>query len=136
MALRALNDEETALLASSPASAPEARRREALRRLEPLRLSAAKACLGGLPATPPPSRHTLQPPIGVPSISLPMPTIRVPAPAPIPTPLARPAAPATVTSCDPNGCTASDGTRLQRAGPNLIGPRGLCTLQGVLLSCP
>ena len=40
-----------------------------------------------------------------------------------------------ITSCDPGGCWDSDGTRLHRAGPNLMGPRGLCSVQGNVLNC-
>jgi hypothetical protein len=59
------------------------------------------------------------------------PAIAVPPPAPLP--VQRP--PAMVSSCDATGCWASDGTRLHRAGPNLIGPRGLCTVSGKLVQC-
>jgi hypothetical protein len=45
-------------------------------------------------------------------------------------------APLGATACDPGGCWASDGTRLQRVGPQLLGPRGFCSLQGGLLHCP
>jgi hypothetical protein len=41
-----------------------------------------------------------------------------------------------VTTCDIGGCWTSDGTRLQRAGPDLVGPRGVCTVQGALAFCP
>ena len=44
--------------------------------------------------------------------------------------------PLTVTGCDASGCWASDGTRLQQAGPQLLGPRGFCSVQGALLQCP
>src|SRR5471030_698953 len=36
----------------------------------------------------------------------------------------------TVTQCDPSGCWTSDGVRLNRLGPLLIGPSGACTVQG------
>jgi hypothetical protein len=42
----------------------------------------------------------------------------------------------TITTCDPGGCWASDGSRLQRFGPNLVGPRGVCTVQASQLHCP
>jgi len=34
------------------------------------------------------------------------------------------------------GCWASDGTRVDRFGPNLGGRRGVCTLSGAVLQCP
>ena len=71
-------------------------------------------------------------------------TARLPiaAEAPRTSPLARPersyASPLllSTTSCDALGCTASDGTRLTRSGPLLMGPRGACTVQGSVLNCP
>jgi hypothetical protein len=42
----------------------------------------------------------------------------------------------TLGHCDAAGCWASDGTRLQRLGPALVGPRGVCSVQGSVLSCP
>lgn len=135
-ALETLQGEEAALVAAPAGQSPESKRYEALRRLEPFRLRAATACLGGLPATPPPSQHTVQPPIAARPITVPAPMPRSVAPTPPPAPVIRPSAPTTISTCDPAGCTASDGSRLQRAGPNLIGPRGLCTVQGTLLICP
>jgi hypothetical protein len=44
--------------------------------------------------------------------------------------------PYAITSCDPGGCWANDGSRLNRLGPNLWGPRGVCTVQGTLVQCP
>jgi hypothetical protein len=44
--------------------------------------------------------------------------------------------PLSVTSCDALGCWANDGTRLQRVGPSLLGPRGYCSTAGTALSCP
>lgn len=55
----------------------------------------------------------------------------VPAPAPRPAP-----PPLTISACDATGCWASDGTRLQRAGPNLLGPTGVCTTSGPFVQCP
>ena len=50
---------------------------------------------------------------------------------------ARPAQrPYAITSCDAGGCWANDGSRLNRVGPSLWGPRGVCTVQGTLLQCP
>jgi hypothetical protein len=54
---------------------------------------------------------------------------------------ARPASPPiepppVVTACDLGGCWDSNGTRLNRAGPQLIGPRGACTTVGATVYCP
>lgn len=56
--------------------------------------------------------------------------------APPTPPLPAPAAPAAVTTCDPGGCWTSDGTRVNRIGSQLIGPRGACTLQAGQVQCP
>lgn len=102
------------------------------------RQQAARACLQGradAPA-PPPARLAL-PPLEVPPLALPPPPARLPMPVPTPLPPPpRPGPPPALTSCDALGCWASDGTRLQRAGPNLLGPRGLCSVTGTLLQCP
>jgi len=62
-----------------------------------------------------------------------------PAPAPVitspPPPVDIPR-PSTVTNCDAAGCWDSEGKRLNNLGPLLVGPRGLCTMQGGLLNCP
>ena len=44
--------------------------------------------------------------------------------------------PRTVTSCDAGGCWTSDGTRVDRFGPDLRDRRGVCTLSGAVLRCP
>jgi hypothetical protein len=53
-----------------------------------------------------------------------------------PIPANRP--PPIVTGCDLLGCWTSDGTRLNRAGPQLLlGPRGFCSQAGpTALNCP
>ncbi len=112
--------------------------------LEGLRKQAAQACLGGDGQPPPPAQHIGQQPVAVPPILSPIPSPDRVQAAPLPraaagvapAPLARPAAPPTVTGCDQAGCWASDGTRLNRVGPVLQGPRGMCTVQGALLNCP
>jgi hypothetical protein len=58
-----------------------------------------------------------------------------PTPAPPQPPLAIPRA-TVITTCDPAGCWDSEGHRLNNVGPLLMGPRGLCTIQGGLLNCP
>ncbi|HEY0856841.1 MAG TPA: hypothetical protein VGE16_07280 [Albitalea sp.] len=108
---------------------------ETAKRLEALRRQAARACLGG---TGDPTPHAGQPaPAPLDRRSTPRPLaspVLPPAPmTPAPVP---PAPPLTVLSCDSSGCWASDGSRLQQLGPHLLGPRGLCTQQGLMLNCP
>jgi hypothetical protein len=45
--------------------------------------------------------------------------------------------PSAITICDPGGCWDSEGRRLNRVGPLLLGPRGgACTTQGSVVQCP
>lgn len=143
-ALEALEARETALLASRKDGAqPDARDRPAPdARLQTLRQQAARACLGHRadPAAAP--RQTARPPIVVPPVGVGQPALKVPLPgAPtqpsagrVDLPPVEP--PLVVLGCDAGGCWASDGSRLQRLGDQLLGPRGLCTLQGTFLRCP
>lgn len=110
------------------ASAPASRAR-----LQVLRREASVACLGTAPDRAP-QRARLQTPIEV-APPAPAPAARRPATA-APPAVPRVAAPAVITSCDANGCWASDGSRLQRMGPDLVGPRGVCSVQGAVLNCP
>lgn len=107
-------------------------------RLLSLRRAAARACLGThADVLPAPQRPMLLPPSALQAPAIPPPASATRLPPVPPITLPRPAErPQFVTSCDAGGCWASDGTRLQRAGPNLIGPRGFCTQQGALLNCP
>lgn len=92
-------------------------------------------CLVSADLAPPPAR--VRQPLAVGS-SLPMPAI-APRPPGLPGALATtvPARPlVTLSGCDPAGCWASDGTRLQRQGTLLLGPRGYCAKLGNVLSCP
>jgi hypothetical protein len=105
--------------------------------LETLRRDAARACLGGSGDAPPPSHRFAQPPIVVPPIA----GARLAPPPPLPIGPVGPSPkqvepPTVVMACDPGGCWASDGSRLNRVGPYLLGPRGLCSVQGTLLHCP
>ncbi len=105
-------------------------------RVESLRRDAARSCLG---SGAPPKRpaRSAQPPVVVPPPAIeppPRTAQRVP-PIPAPPPLAM-QRPPMVTTCDVGGCWTSDGTRLQRAGPSLISPQGVCTVQGALAYCP
>jgi hypothetical protein len=136
-ALDALQVQETAAGADAMRQPDGAASRTALVRLTNLRQEAARACLGGTADAPLPQRLA-QDPVVVPRV------IVTPARPPTPTPTA-PSMPApkvvgppvTVTACDATGCWASDGSHLLRAGPGgLLGPRGLCQVQGTVLRCP
>lgn len=97
---------------------------------------ASTACLRGAPD--PITPHSLPAPISVTPIEAPrrVEPLRGPAvPAPAVQPV-RPVQPTTITTCDALGCWTHDGTRLQRAGPNLLGPRGLCSGTGPVVACP
>ena len=71
-------------------------------------------------------------------------TLRWPLPASAPAPLesTRPVVPQSrmptvITTCDAAGCWTSDGRRLERVAPDMfVGPRGICSGQGVMLQCP
>lgn len=134
-ALDALQAQEAvAAAASSPPGNP--RQRAARARMSALQREAAAACLGGgrVERRSPPAGARVSPPVSVAPVTV------VPLPAPPqggpPAPSLAMPPPLTVTACDAAGCLASDGTRLQWAGPNLLGPRGMCTVQGSLLQCP
>lgn len=128
-ALDALQSQE-ALSAPAPGASMSSQARA---RLEPLRREASRACLGAAPGPQAP-RATLRAPISVAPVA-PAPVARPTSPAPASPPV-QVRSPAVVTSCDATGCWASDGSRLQRLGPDLVGPRGTCTVQGAVLNCP
>ncbi|WP_140632097.1 hypothetical protein [Methylibium rhizosphaerae] len=135
-ALEALQAQEAAAAAaSSPQGNP--RQQAARKRLPALQREAATACLGGGRAErrSPPAGARVSPPVSVAPVTV-MPPPALPQGGPPAPALTMPAPPLTVTACDAAGCLASDGTRLQWAGPNLLGPRGMCTVQGSLLQCP
>jgi hypothetical protein len=110
--------------------------------LEAARRQAAVACLGGPDVAASAARSLQRPPVvRVPSAASPAspaaPAPRVPVPVPMPAPAPRSTPPVTLTTCDATGCWTSDGTRLQRAGPDtLLGPRGICTVAGAVVQCP
>jgi hypothetical protein len=139
-ALESLQAQEAAAAAAAAAraSAVDGRRaRTPDARLEASRRDAAAACLRSREDPPPERQPWVQPPIAV----RPAPTVRpgptLPLPRAAPPPVARPGErPRFITTCDAIGCWADDGSRLDRVGPNLRGPRGPCTLQGTLLTCP
>jgi hypothetical protein len=124
--------------------ADRVRQRDATARLQAARKQAAQACLRGS-GDPPPPASVAPPPVAVPPIDItapPRPPLPLPgapaasAPAAAAAAPPRPQPPPIVTSCDAAGCWTSDGKWLPRAGQTLIGPRGPCTVQGVLLNCP
>ena len=138
-ALGVLQAQEDLALASPPAGGTsEWRDRRAVQdRQGALRRQAAVACLGGHPGLHPPSQRFAQPPITVAPIAVIPPVQRPAVPASPVVPLPQRIGPApTVVSCDPLGCWTSEGSRLPRVGPSLLGPNGLCSVQGPLLSCP
>jgi hypothetical protein len=124
---------QEARAASAPQAASDAHR-EATAALETARRQAARTCLGGRGDPPHPSAHFTQPLTGVPLTTPPVVRTAPVAPPPGPAPVRAPAP--VITSCDAVGCWTSEGTRVQRLGPNVIGPRGVCTVQGVTMSCP
>ena len=98
---------------------------------------AAHACLQGRDDTPPPSPQRMaQPPVKVAPLRIEPPAAPVTRSATEPLRSASPPPPVSITSCDAAGCWASDGTRLQRVGSQLLGPRGVCSTVGTLVSCP
>jgi len=141
-ALAALNSQEAAVAETSGASAVVSAddRRLIAAKLTPARRAAARACLARS-LDPPSSSPLVRPP---PIATAPLAIAPASSPAPSrstagPAPPVRPAQverPYAITSCDPGGCWANDGTRLNRVGPSLWGPRGVCTVQGSLVQCP
>jgi hypothetical protein len=111
-------------------------REERAQRLAVLRKQVLTLCLG--PASARPQRSGAPEPV----IAVPAPIISLPpahsnvsaTTAPLP-PVAVPR-PTVITTCDPGGCWDSAGHRLNNLGPLLVGPRGLCTLQGGIANCP
>jgi len=144
-ALEVLSSEEAAVAASSRATggvtANDRRLIDAT--LAPARRQAARACLARRadPATLSSQRLVRPPPIATAPLAVaPASSVALPSPPPRATSLAPPATsgdrPYAITSCDAGGCWANDGSRLNRVGPNLWGPRGICSVQGSLVQCP
>ena len=105
--------------------------------VEAVRQGAARICLGQVEPSQPRSNRWAQPPLVVPPpvILPPGPAAAAATPRPLP-PAVHIERPATIGACDANGCWASDGSRLQRIGPNLVGPGGVCNVQGAFAYCP
>lgn len=138
-ALESMQKQEAAAVAARQAEGQSdgAYQRAPDAKLEALRRQAARACLGGRADSPPAPQRFAQPPIVVPPIAVARPALPPALPAGPAGPSLKQAAPPTVViGCDPVACWTSDGSRLNRAGPNLLGPRGLCSVQGTLLHCP
>jgi len=137
-ALDALQAHEAATIAAARhKGAGERVERTMPAKLEMLRRQAARDCLGSRLDAPQPVQRSAQPPVTVAPAAPPPATWAVmpPVPAAVPPPIRIPPL-QTLTACDPMGCWASDGTRLQRFGSTLYGTHGLCTVQGAVLSCP
>ncbi|MFL6692754.1 MAG: hypothetical protein ACJ8GO_07320 [Ramlibacter sp.] len=101
--------------------------------VEALRREATQACLGGAGEARRPS-PTAQAPITVPPPTVALPRSVPPVVPSVPAPAIE--RPAVITSCDSGGCWDSNGTRLNRAGPILIGPGGPCVTTGLQVRCP
>ena len=105
-------------------------------RLASARRDVARHCLAAREDPPRPGRLA-EPPVAVPPVA----GARVPSPPSTPS-TAMPARippvqpPVAITSCDAGGCWTSDGARLQRLGPTLVGPRGACSVVGAVVQCP
>ena len=128
-ALRALETVMVAAASHPEASEPVGR----LATIEAARRRAAHECLGSRQDAASPVERLARPPVAVAPVRSPSPALQ-PAPAaalpPTPIPPLR-----TITQCDPSGCWASDGSRLNRIGQVLVGPLGVCTVQSSVLSC-
>ena len=109
------------------ASNPRAR----AQRLAMARRHAALACLG------PSSGRAQRSGAPQPAQVVPPPVIAAPRapPSAAPLPQLEIPRPAAITTCDPAGCWDSDGRRLNQVGPLLMGPRGLCSMHGGIVTC-
>lgn len=113
---------------------PDADPQERHRRLAQARRQVLQVCLGSTSnagvrsGAPQPAQ--VVPPVTSAARAAPLPAISPPAP-----PLAIPRV-AIITHCDPGGCWDSEGRRLNNAGTLLMGPQGLCSIQGGAVHCP
>ena len=131
-ALDALQAQETAML---PSGRPQGARAGAaeLATLKPYRKRVARECLG---KEDPVLERAPRPPVSVAPVTLPLSAVPArPGALPPPSPPVRLPSLRTITQCDPSGCWTSDGVRLNRLGPVLVGPPGVCTVQSGVLSC-
>ena len=120
-----------ALSALQAARAPGSGRQPAEE--EALRRDATQTCLGGSGDAHRPS-PTAQAPLVVPPPTVALPRSTPPREVTPPAPAIE--HPPVITACDAGGCWDSDGRRLNRAGPVLIGPGGACVTAGVQVHCP
>ena len=105
-------------------------------RLAAARRDVARHCLEAR-EDPPRAGRLAEPPITVPSVAgaaVAAPPSTPPTTMPARIPPVQP--PVAITSCDTGGCWTSDGKRLQRLGPTLLGPRGACSVVGAVVHCP
>lgn len=146
-ALQALDQEEAEMAAQAKGDVHNAsggaRKQVADIHLRPLRERVARECLGGLETGPSPSQHTWVAPTSVRPVmpvapAMPLarkqPQTTVPTAPFVPPPRFEP--PVTIANCVGGTCLTSDGSRLTRVGPNLVGPRGTCMTQGAFVRCP
>jgi len=141
-AMSALRDVEVATESSAKSSkGTSTSDKRDLAKLAELKRDAARTCLGGDGTPSPAPQHVGQQPIVIAPVApiavSPNPSgPRLPALTSSALPPASVAPLKSITTCDAVGCWASDGTRLQKVGPNLLGPKGFCTVQGSVLNCP
>jgi hypothetical protein len=105
-------------------------------RLAAARRDVARHCLAAR-EDPPRAGRLAEPPVVVPPVagaSVPQPPSTPP--TTMPARIAPVQPPVAITTCDSGGCWTSDGTRLQRLGPTLLGPRGACSVVGAVVHCP
>lgn len=122
---------DRALGALQAARRPDSGRTPA--QVEALRRDATQTCLGGRGDARRPS-PTAQPAIVVPPPTVVLPRSVPPAQPPLPAPPIE--RPSVITACDAGGCWDSEGRRLNRAGPVLLGPGGACVTTGLQVRCP
>jgi hypothetical protein len=104
-------------------------------RLAAARRDVARQCLEAR-EDPPRAGRLAEPPIVVPPVAgVPQPPATPP--TTMPARIAPVQPPVTITTCDTGGCWTSDGKRLQRLGPTLLGPHGsTCSVVGAVVHCP
>ena len=136
-ALDALQAQEATLIADAPhPGASESAGSARMASLKTLQRQAAQACLGSRLDAPPPVQRFARPQIAVAPATPPSAAWAVVPPVPAAAlPPIRSTPLRTITTCDLAGCWTNDGTRLQRMGSILVGPLGLCTVLGAVLSC-
>jgi len=131
-ALDMLRELEDRVLAA-PRERAEALRRQMLQS----RRAAALACLGESDDEMRPGPSRVEAPVATPrgTVPPPLPPLRLPNTT-TPPRVASPNPPRTLSACDANGCWTNDGIRLQRVGPQLLGPSGFCSTAGNSVQCP